>query len=151
MSEGSWADAVEAEEANAANLAAEDGDSLKRRNSLERYKPGAYFNEEREKLRRRAHFGEKRLNDGSNGPGENGGGGGRNGGYRGGQQNQRRNNRGGRGGNRRNDKAFNSYRNNRASYDDDEDNTRSPPPPPITTWGEDEPVSPKHQVRFRPR
>ena len=35
----------------------------KRRNSLERYRPGAYFNEEREKLRRRAHFGERRLND----------------------------------------------------------------------------------------
>merc|ERR1711992_337614 len=40
---------------------AQGEDGFKRRNSLERYRPGAYFNEEREKLRRRAHFGERRL------------------------------------------------------------------------------------------
>ena len=50
----------------------QDGDDgFRRRNSLERYRPGAYFNEEREKLRRRAHFGERRLTNESEdrGPG----------------------------------------------------------------------------------
>ena len=35
--------------------------SGKRRGSLERYRPGAYCNEERERHRRRGHFGENRL------------------------------------------------------------------------------------------
>lgn len=54
----------------------------KRRNSLERYQPGAYFNEEREKLRRRAHFGERKLENDSSKNGRGGRGRKRGGGHR---------------------------------------------------------------------
>jgi len=121
--------------------AASDQDGLPRRNSLERYRPGAYFNEEREKLRRRAHFGERRLE-------ENNGGGG--------HHNQRSNgrNRGGRGrggGNRgHGGKNFNSYRNKTRDedFDDSSNGENAEPefipaadplqtsPPPIGNWAD---------------
>merc|ERR1719220_2145997 len=114
---------------------------LRRRNSIERYRPGAYFNEEREKLRRRAHFGERRLE-------ENNGGGG--------HHNQRSNgrNRGGRGrggGNRgHGGKNFNSYRNKTRDedFDDSSNGENAEPefipaadplqtsPPPIGNWAD---------------
>jgi len=86
----------------------------KRRNSMERYKPGAYFNEEREKLRRRAHFGERRLENTEQQ--ERGRGRGRRG--RGGRGHHNR----GRGGN------FTSYRNgtkNESDNDNDEEEQES--------------------------
>ena len=121
--------------------AASDQDGLPRRNSLERYRPGAYFNEEREKLRRRMHFGERRLE-------ENNGGGG--------HHNQRSNgrNRGGRGrggGNRgHGGKNFNSYRNKTRDedFDDSSNGENAEPefipaadplqtsPPPIGNWAD---------------
>ena len=121
--------------------AASDQDGLPRRNSLERYRPGAYFNEEREKLRRRAHFGERRLE-------ENNGGGG--------HHNQRSNgrSRGGRGrggGNRgHGGKNFNSYRNKTRDedFDDSSNGENAEPefipaadplqtsPPPIGNWAD---------------
>ena len=121
--------------------AASDQDGLPRRNSLERYRPGAYFNEEREKLRRRMHFGERRLE-------ENNGGGG--------HHNQRSNgrSRGGRGrggGNRgHGGKNFNSYRNKTRDedFDDSSNGENAEPefipaadplqtsPPPIGNWAD---------------
>ena len=57
-------------ETNGVNNESQNGGNedpgLRRRNSIERYRPGAYFNEEREKLRRRAHFGERRLDNKEN-------------------------------------------------------------------------------------
>ena len=103
---------------------------LQRKNSLERYRPGAYFNEEREKLRRRAHFGERRLDiDKANG-------------HRG---------RGGRGGQRgrgRGSNNFNSYRNGTKSreYEEDDADNESEfnhqeddlqaSPPPLGNWAD---------------
>ena len=108
---------AEGDEAQVAN----GDDGFKRRNSLERYRPGAYFNEEREKLRRRAHFGERRLGDAKDGekPTHQ-----KNNGYR-------RNNRGrGRGGYK------NTYRNN--TYDDEEDEQEvETSAPPISNWADD--------------
>merc|ERR1711953_1338436 len=100
------------------NQAANGDDGFKRRNSLERYRPGAYFNEEREKLRRRMHFGERRLE-------ENNGGGG--------HHNQRSNgrSRGGRGrggGNRgHGGKNFNYYRNKTRDFDDSSNGENAEP------------------------
>ena len=56
-------------EASSADSASHNENGLQRRNSIERYRPGALFSEdrekqreEREKARQRGHFGEKRLN-----------------------------------------------------------------------------------------
>ena len=114
---------------------ASDQDGLPRRNSLERYRPGAYFNEEREKLRRRAHFGERRLED-NNGGGHNQ------------RSNGRSRGRGGRGGYRGGGKNFNSYRNktHEEDFDDSSNAENAEPefipdplqasPPPIGNWAD---------------
>jgi len=112
---------------------AQGEDGLKRRNSLERYRPGAYFNEEREKLRRRCGFGERRLDQNKENKA--------NGHKRG---NRGRGNGGGHRGGNRND--FHSYRNgtkrNEDDYDDDSQEVEAPPPPPIGNWADD-PISPE--------
>ena len=111
-------------------------DSLRRKNSLERYRPGAYFNEEREKHRRRGHFGERKLEvkekEKENKP--NGFKKGHRGGGRGGRGGPRR---GGGGGD------FSNYRNGGGRHDQDEDDQPAPTleiqasPPPIGNWADD--------------
>ena len=115
---------------------------LQRKNSLERYRPGAYFNEEREKLRRRAHFGERRLDiDKANGHRGRGG--------RGGQRGR------GRGNN------FNSYRNGTKSreYEEDDADNESEfnhqeddlqaSPPPLGNWADQLSDQSPETVRMR--
>ena len=98
-------------EANSADSASHNENGLQRRNSIERYRPGALFSEdrekqreEREKARQRGHFGEKRLNlDINKANGHRGRGRGRG---------------GGRGRGRNN---FNNYRNGNSQFHDDDD------------------------------
>lgn len=103
-------------------------DGYKKRPDIERYRPGAYFNEEREKLRRRAHFGERRLGDAKPDSGEKPAHQ-KNNGYR-------RNNRGGnrgRGGGQRN-----QYRNNAAEDEDEYENEEiETTAPPIQNWADE--------------
>lgn len=106
-----------------------DDEGLKRRNSLERYRPGAFSKEEREKLRQRAHFGERRLNDKENQ--SNGGG------------HNKRNFRG-RGRGRSNRGDFHTYRNGRGDQEENDEVEQpqpveevSAPPPPIGNWADD--------------
>jgi hypothetical protein len=124
-------------------------DGFRRKNSLERYRPGAYFNEEREKLRRRAHFGERRLADSKESNGS-----------RGGNHGQRRNNRSrGRGGRQggqegqegRPEDQFNTYRNpnndnNGVDYHEAEQEVTAAPPP-ILNWADEEVESSPEAVR----
>ena len=115
-----------------------DQDEHRRRKDVEIYRPGAYFNEEREKLRRRAHFGERRLEDNN-----------------GGSHNQRSNGRSrgrGRGSGNRGGKNFNSYRNktrDEEEFDDSSNAENAEPefiptvdplqvsPPPIGNWADE--------------
>jgi len=110
-------------------------DGLRRRNSIERYRPGAHFNEEREKLRARAHFGERRLENKEN----------RTNGHR--RGNRGRGSGGQRGGQRGSGGNFHSYRNGTKREDDfDEDQSQTSfksheveaaPPPPIGNWADE--------------
>ena len=115
-----------------------DQDEHRRRKDVEIYRPGAYFNEEREKLRRRAHFGERRLED-------------NNGGSHNQRSNGRSRGRGRGGGGNRGGKNFNSYRNKTRDdeeFDDSSNAENAEPefiptvdplqvsPPPIGNWAD---------------
>jgi len=122
-------------ETNGVNNESQNGGNedpgLRRRNSIERYRPGAYFNEEREKLRRRAHFGERRLDNKEN----------KSNGNRKGHRGRGGGQRGSGGGN------FHSYRNGSKrdeDYEAEEDQSidqnhevEVASPPPIGNWADE--------------
>merc|ERR1711971_64476 len=123
-------------------------DGFRRKNSLERYRPGAYFNEEREKLRRRCGFGEKRLDQNKENNRSS------NGFKKGEHQQQSRGRAGGRGSHRGRGQNFNSYRNGTkpAEYDhEDYEEVEAAPPPPIGNWADElSDASPEHSPKKNP-
>ena len=105
---------------------------------------GAYFNEEREKLRRRCGFGEKRLDQNKENNRSS------NGFKKGEHQQQSRGRAGGRGSHRGRGQNFNSYRNGtkQAEYDhEDYEEVEAAPPPPIGNWADElSDASPEHVI-----